>query len=277
MEVKTLVRDIQKLLQNGADVNEHDEDVQLFLSAMVKVLRKVFNDRTLDSRVMVRPSNYGKPCKRQLWYGVHGESKEELTPEMRLKFLYGDILEQLLIFLARRSGHTVTGEQREVELNGIKGSIDCLIDGHLVDIKSASSYSFNKFKEGDLGTDSFGYVPQISFYKQALGKDTASFLVVDKTLGKLCMYTPEPEEELDVGMEVEEVKKIVNKDIPPERHFDDIEDGKSGNKKLGIECSYCQYKRMCWPNVRTFLYSTGPRFLTVVEKLPKVPEVLDNG
>ena len=49
-------------------------------------------------------------------------------------------------------------------------------------------------------------------------------------------------------------------------------EGKSGNEKLGFECSYCPYKAECWPGVRGFAYSYGPVFLTKVVRTPSVPE-----
>ncbi len=40
------------------------------------------------------------------------------------------------------AGHEVTDEQKEVELEGLKGHIDCKINGRVVDIKTASGFSF---------------------------------------------------------------------------------------------------------------------------------------
>jgi hypothetical protein len=54
---------------------------------------------------------------------------------------------------------------------------------------------------------------------------------------------------------------------------DSVPDGKSGNIKLGIKCSYCQYKKHCYPEVRKFAYSYGPKFLINVEYEPNVQEV----
>ena len=41
----------------------------------------------------------------------------------------GDILEALLILLTDLSGHEVTEQQKEVEIDGVKGHKDCRIDG----------------------------------------------------------------------------------------------------------------------------------------------------
>lgn len=59
-----------------------------------------------------------------------------------------------------------------------------------------------------------------------------------------------------------------------------MEDGAYGNRKLGVECSYCPFKVDCWQDVndgsglRKFIYSSGPRWLTVVKKEPNVMEDL---
>ena len=50
-------------------------------------------------------------------------------------------------------------------------------------------------------------------------------------------------------------------------------DGKSGNLELAIGCSYCQYKKHCYPNLRAFKYSHKPKFLCKVVKEPKVQEL----
>src|SRR5690606_25725922 len=106
------------------------------------------------------------------------EDGEPLRPEAYLKFLYGDILEDLLLFLAEAAGHTVVGRQDEQEIAGIKGHRDCVIDGTVVDAKSASSYSFKKFKEGRLREDDpFGYVDQLQSYIHSGQNDP---LVTDK-------------------------------------------------------------------------------------------------
>ena len=71
-------------------------------------------------------------------------------------------------------------------LEGIKGSMDCKIDGILCDVKSTSTYGFKKFKENRLEYDDpFGYIDQLSGYGQAEGADEAMFLAMDKQNGHL--------------------------------------------------------------------------------------------
>jgi hypothetical protein len=55
----------------------------------------------------------------------------------------------------------------------------------------------------------------------------------------------------------------------PARTFEPIPEGKSGNMKLGLNCSYCGYKTHCHPGLRTFAYARGPVFLTDVIREPK--------
>ena len=77
----------------------------------------------------------------------------------------------------------------------------------------------------------------------------------------------------DIEERIEHVKKLVELPDPPDACYQPIADGKSGNQKLGVGCSYCTYKKVCWPSVRAFAYSSGPRYLVTVEKEPNVMEI----
>jgi len=77
----------------------------------------------------------------------------------------------------------------------------------------------------------------------------------------------------DIVERIKHVKEVVEQPEPPERCFDPVPDGKSGNMKLPVGCSYCHFKHSCYPNLRTFMYYSGPRFLTEVANEPKVQEI----
>ena len=62
----------------------------------------------------LRLSTIGRP-DRQLWYDFKQPRTESFLPSTRIKFLYGYILEELLIMLASISGHKVTQQQKQVE------------------------------------------------------------------------------------------------------------------------------------------------------------------
>ena len=130
----------------------------------------------------VRMSNVGRPLRR-VWYYMQDTdlTKERMQPSTFIKFLYGHLLESVAILLIKLSGHTVTDMQKEVEVDGIKGHIDCKIDGEVVDIKTASNFSFKKFASGTLvDDDPFGYMAQLAGYEEAEGTEDGGFFAINK-------------------------------------------------------------------------------------------------
>jgi hypothetical protein len=270
--IDTLIPDIE-ILFGGISLN--DASLSLFSEQISHNFRSRFNSYGEDRQRGLSLSGVGKPL-RKLWFQSRGIKGEPIGPNAKLKFLYGDILEDLLILLAVQAGHVVTDFQKEVSVDGVVGHIDCLIDGVLVDIKSASSHSFNKFADGSIRMDDpFGYVAQLAGYSTALGGVDAAFLVVDKTLGKLtlCRFSAEELNHYGVRSRIAEVRSVLQSDEMPPCCCQPVPEGKSGNEKLPVQGAYCEYKRTCYPNLRTFFYSFGPVFLTKVDKEPKVPEL----
>lgn len=277
--IDTLVEDIYKAVSDGVELRE--DQVSSFGLNLSKLIAQRLSPSAREPRGTLRMSNVGTPCKRKLWYEVNTpEVAEELTPATRIKFLFGDILEELMLLLAEAAGHTVEGRQDELYIEGVKGHRDAIIDGVLVDVKSASTMGMAKFKGNNLYVDDpFGYLTQLSNYFVASLDDPAlsdksrmGFLVVDKQFGHLVLdLYPSPPPELVIANVVAS-KEIVASTTIPNRHYTDVEDGKSGNRKLGVQCSYCSHHNTCWPGLRTFLYSNGPRFLTKVERVPDVQE-----
>lgn len=270
----TLIEDIYGIFDRD------DFDPALFTEFGDNVAQ-LMHDRFMvkrGERSHLRMSNVGRP-DRQLYYDINGtHEKEALTPSTLIKFAYGDLIEQMLILFAKMAGHSVTHEQQEVEISGVKGHIDVIIDGVVVDIKSASPFSFTKFQTGQLleaGNDPFGYVAQLSGYVEALTpKEKGAFLAADKVSGKLTLLEVPAERllEYQVRTRVEFAKEMLSSPEVPPRCHSDVPDGKSGNMKLATACSYCAHKQHCWEGLRTYIYSTGPRFLTKVVREPKVNE-----
>jgi len=189
----------------------------------------------------------------------------------------------MAITWARACGHEVTGEQDELTLDGISGHRDCIIDGCLVDVKSTSTLSFLKFKDKLLDKvdpngrpyDGFGYLDQLDGYLAASiddpllrVKDRGYILAIDKQLGHMCLYehTYRPDH---IRERIAAYKAIVALDRPPSCTCETVPDGQSGNIKLGVTASYSPFKYICFPNLRTFLYSDGPRYLTRVVRRPQ--------
>ena len=192
------------------------------------------------------------------------------------------MIEELILHLAVASGHEVKGMQDRLDVHGVKGHRDAVIDGMTIDVKSCSTYAFKKFKEGRLREDDpFGYISQLSSYVYA-GKDDplvtdkkqGAFLAVDKQNGHICLDVYDFSKELKTKeKEIKDIVKMVEGKLPRKK-LDPIPQSKtSENKKLNVVCSYCEYKSTCWDKLRTFIYSYGPEYLVEVNTEPKVPEV----
>jgi len=275
-EEHPLVTSIYRVMTEGANLTE--EQVENFGKELSQIILQRLTEKR-DKPFTLRMSNLGKGA-RQLWYERKYGNAEKFEGKTLIKFLIGDITEHLLLFLAEVGGHSVTHKQMEVAVDGIKGHIDADIDGVTIDAKSASSHAFRKFKDGTLADDdSFGYIEQLSGY--CIARDTdGAFLAMDKVSGELAVYSLSKEEakQLDIHSRIAYLKKALNSDVIPDRCYSDEPEGSSGNRKLNVNCSYCQFKNKCWADangglgLRTFLYSRGPVFLTHVVKEPKVYE-----
>ena len=289
MATDTLVDDIYRMIDtkeipDGVPIEQVIND---FGENVKQILRNNITESTFDRRKL-RMSNIGKK-DRQLWYSYNGYKGEEIMPHTRIKFLYGHLIEEMVLALTKLAGHDVTDEQKQAEVDGIKGSMDCKIDGVLTDVKSASPYGFKKFKDGSLiNDDPFGYVDQIKGYAHSEGVTDVGWLVMDKTNGHLTYLKYDMADEsqwywsklnfFSIEERIKNIKKVVKSETPPERCYEPIADGKSGNMKLAVGCSYCAYKHECWgKDLRTFIYSTGPRYLTEVKFVPSVLEVDADG
>jgi len=279
--ISTLVSDIYKELETRGGWDQAITEYFMDLMRDFAETRRQTQEEEADtnSEPYLRMSAMGKPCKRSLWYSMNMKDQgEKFLPSTLLKFNYGDIIEALVLTLAKAAGHKVEGEQDTLYVEGIKGHRDAVIDGITIDVKSTSSYGYKKFLSGGLRDDDpFGYISQLSSYVYA-GRDNeveshdslGAFLAIDKQNGTICLdmydFGPELDRKAD---EFAEIKEMVKQPEPPERAFSDEPDGKSGNRKLCVNCSYCGFNKTCWPKARKFLYSNGPRFLTEVVREPR--------
>lgn len=273
----TLVEDVYALFGSGKEPDPRDLDE--LGKAMASHIANAFKKR--EPKGELRASTLGTPCQRKLWYQVNmPEVAEEPKPWAKMKFLYGHLIEELALFLIQEAGHKVTRRQEEVDVGGIKGHLDAVVDGVVVDVKSANSRGMSKFyNNGLLEADPFGYLTQINFYKEGLKDDPevskskeVAFIAVDKELGHIVL----DKYKADTGRILPKVEQAIadtsSHVIPPRGYFPEP-DGKSGNMQLGMECRYCPHKKECYPGLRVFKYASGPRYLTRVVKVPDVPEI----
>ena len=280
-KIDTLVEDINKLFTSeDPPIPEKEVDALIDTFAVsIKEHLKTFLYEQPRRNSNLRLSVIGRP-DRQLWYDINQPNEKPLSSSLRIKFLYGYLLEELLILLSSASGHKVTHQQREVTVAGIKGHQDCMIDDFLIDCKSASWRSFQKFKNNTLSEDDpFGYIAQMSAYAEANGVDEGGFLVIDKQSGELCLSKVNSLEMINATKRITHLKKIVKDKTAPSKCFDDLPEGKSGNRKLDMRCVFCSHKSKCWSDandgkgLRIFQYERGKKYLTQVKREPNVTEI----
>lgn len=271
--IDTLIPDIQRLFGEGAVLDAAHLD--RFSKELAEGFANRFKEYGEERKQYLRMSNLGKPL-RQLWFEIKsGLKAEPIPPDAKLKFIYGDVLEDLLLLLAISAGHDVTDIQKKVEVDGVQGSIDCVIDGILVDIKSTSTRSFSKFQDGTLRLDDpFGYVAQLAGYSESLSNLDGAFLAINKELGHICLlkFSGEDLKHYKIRERIKLVREMLSKEEMPHCCCEPVPEGKSGNMKLPVLGSYCGWKKYCYPELRTYTYSNGPVYLTKVVREPKVEE-----
>lgn len=279
--LETLVEDIKHLF-NGPSHKVDGINLTRFLKDIEKAVTTTLGrDRTKDDsyRPNLRMSNLGLPL-RKLWFTLKEEpEKKPLDTADFIKFLYGDIIEAFLLFLIREAGHTVTHEQQSLQFEGIRGKTDCVIDGVPVDIKSSSSYGFRKFKSleikrADAKNDPFGYSMQLAAYVKALGLGTDGALVAfNKESGELMVIPYDVFDFPDPVEKLKEIREATKKDTPPDKFCYEPVEHKNGNVEIAKDCTFCDYMRKCHGDIRTFKYSTGPRYFKKIVKGLNVEEI----
>ena len=285
--ISTLVDDMNHVLKNGSPSMTEGLLSGLGTEVASKFKRQLTKEDRKYEMGTLYASDIGRPCIRELWYKYRNTEREQLSGSTVLKFLYGDIIEDVVLHLATLAGHTVSHQQAVIEKelsNGwrVRGRIDAVIDNALVDVKSVASQGFYKF-ENNLADDPFGYRFQLGTYAgffDACETTDAGFLCVDKSLGHIKYYDfsadiPKAE---TVVTHAENCVEAIGAETPPS-HLDAVPSGTSGNLKLCTTCSYCGYKNVCWSEanagngLQAYQYSNKVEFLVKVVKEPKVDRI----
>ena len=235
--------------------------VEEFGEACKNALLKQFTDDR-RSKFEIRMSNAGRPlCQLQMEAkGVKGEGQPY---NVKIRNTFGDLIEALALFIMKSAGVNVKNEQKKVtyefEGNKIEGKQDVEIENKIWDIKSASPYSFDK-KFGEEGgfqevvrDDTFGYASQGFLYAESQAKDFGGWIVINKSTGEWAVCeTPKLVEpyKSDAIKKAEDNVKAIKAGLPFKRQYDAVEETfrskPTGNKVLGLACSFCPYKLPCW-------------------------------
>lgn len=226
----------------------------------------------------LRMSNLGKPlCQLQCEQaGIKGISwdNNSLT-----RNTFGDICEDVLMFMLHAAGVPIVSEQEPVELmiagQRIKGTLDlvidlsklndygCAADPRVWDIKSASDWTFkNKFTlpfDRFIEEDTFGNISQLFLYAAAKGIKVGGLIIQNKSTGEIKIFeVPEDQAQWKEHF-VKEAEAKVNllvslRETIPSKKILDINEifrkKNTGNKVLSTTCSFCEFKFHCWPDVQ---------------------------
>ena len=281
-DLDNLVPDIYKMIEvlsDGKQLDISDDMIHDFGERMKAALLH-WSEPHKQSKGL-RMSNIGKPA-RQLWYEKRSEKPAPpLKAATHIKFLYGHLLEELLLLLVKLAGHEVTDEHKEVKVDGIKGHMDCKINGEVVDVKTASNFAFRKFSEGTLAVDDpFGYMAQLAGYEAAEGTSDGGFLAINKESGEIALYQPEELDKPNVEDRIDNLIEMFSIQQIPDKCYKPIPVGTKGNMKLPMGCVYCHHKLECHSDtnngkgLRMFKYAKGVEYLTDVRSLPRVEEIV---
>ena len=250
---------LSKATKEPVDIS--DKLVEEFGEACKSALRKQFTGER-RSNFKPRMSNIGRPlCQLQMEaQNIKGEGQPY---NVKMRNTFGDLIEALSIFVLKSAGVKIEDEQKSVKykFNGsaIEGRYDVKINKKIWDIKSASPYSFkNKFGEAGgfeavVKDDAFGYISQGYLYSESEKLPFGGWIVINKSTGEwVVCETPLLDNEYKVNA-IQTAKSNIHsleKKEPFKRCYDEIEETfrtkKTGNKVLGMTCSFCSYKLPCW-------------------------------
>jgi hypothetical protein len=254
LPIKKLMRDatLGKSSMSEAIIDKVASDVK-------EGLDKQFNGGPRD-KFKLRMSNIGRP-KCQLWFEKNRpEEKSPLPDQFMMNMMLGDIVEAVFKGVLRTAGvEFKDNDVVNLDLGGgrrpIRGEYDLVMEGRVDDIKSASDYSYTK-KFVDLETlqasDPFGYVAQLVGYATAAGKKVGGWWVVNKANGHHKYVSAKHVDVDEVLDKMRDTYDYLENDEPLERQYTDVPETyrkkESGNRTLCRECSFCPFKKACWPD-----------------------------
>ena len=259
-----------KASMNKATINRVAKDVKDAMTRQFSGGKRGFK---------IRMSNIGRK-KCQLWFDKNNpESKLSDSPFFLINMMLGDIVEAVFKGLLR-AAKVKFEDSEHVELKTkakkVEGTYDLVLNGKVDDIKSASAWAYdNKFIDFETlrSKDSFGYVAQLVGYAKAKGVPVGGWWAINKANGSFKYVSANGVDMESEYKKIEDTISYVENDEPFERCYEPVEEtyyGKpSGNKKLGIECSFCNYREACWDNLQVLpskvSKSSNPPLVNYVE------------
>ena len=210
----------------------------------------------------LRLSACGK-CPRQLAYHYHNfpQNGKTIDPRARMVFLYGDLIEMMVLELAKlagcdieSSGLSQAGVGLSVDDHFILGHPDGTYQGRLVEIKSLTTYAYRDFEQGIISDI---YRAQINAYLEASLLEQCILIGVNKDSGVLgeLLIDREPGIVAGVRHNLAQVMRSRPDLLPPApERLDPNENG-----IYPWECRYCAFHGTCRANAGLVL--RGSRYV----------------
>lgn len=241
---------------NGKAGFSKDTAIQIARDVQDAVLRQF--GRGKRDQFRLRMSNVGRPyC--QLWFEKNKPETAQAKPTtFVMNMILGDIIEAIFKGLLKEAevkyidSEKVTLRTKKVNIDG---TFDLVIDGAVDDIKSASDWSYkNKFESYEVlkDNDAFGYVGQLAGYAKATGQKPGGWWVINKANGQF-KYVPA---NIDLESEIKKIDDLTDKlkanefERSYEPQNETFRGKETGNKILCKECTFCDYRYACWPNLK---------------------------
>ena len=164
-------------------------------------------------------------CRRRTYLEIKGLYKEEFSEELLRIFNLGNLFHKEIVNELLSKGDSqgihITATEIDVGNEFISGRIDILVsdgkENYVIDVKSASSYTIKKLKEGECSEN---YKNQVLLYMWFSGIHNGILLFIGKERGEIVevpvVYDEEKAEKL-----IQEIEDFfinyVNKDLIPEK------------------------------------------------------------
>lgn len=262
--------EIQEFLKKAGrgeiDSSRLEDLIEQFGEDCKDSLRKQLSSRG-DFRV--RMSGLGRPlCQQKMEKKGH---TQEMAYNDIMRFLMGDLVEAVAVFVMKAAGVNVVDTQRQCELelagNNVKGTLDIILDDgekKVWDIKSTSPWSFDNKFSGRGGydvikeDDPFGYIMQGYLYSEAQDMPFGGWIAINKSSGEWdFVEAPDDQKEdreaylADARSRVESLERDDKFKIPFEEADESYtlkgEKIFTGNKLMPKTCTFCSFKEKCWP------------------------------
>ncbi|GEM_PF-1400236 len=247
------------LFENDLTLNESLRyEIEKMAGAAFK--KQFMDDEIKDSKGKLWFSSLGR-CVRQSSYQFHGIEKagKEIDGRAKIIFWTGDLIEMTVVGIAKLAGCNLisTGlQQLRVELPVNGGVVSGRPDGilladkqfYLLEVKSMSSYAFEKFEKGTIDEP---YLVQVNVGMESLGLSKCVFVGVCKESGVMHEIVLEKDPAI-----VEKARKntatilhSTPEDLPaPPEEFNPNEKG-----FYPWQCLYCAWWMKCRTNAEKVL------------------------